>query len=624
MRVSRRSKRAPFKDNQVASPRWLPWIGPVILGLAGAALLAWSRGKWPDAMVDFGRELYVPWQLASGRKLYTDIAYFNGPLSPWLNSSLFGFFGVSLLTLVLANAVILVLVAAMLYKLLLDLGDRLTATMGTLVFLAIFSCAQYMDQGNYNFITPYSHEMTHGIALSLAALVLLSIRLRRGGTWSLFGCGVAVGLTFLTKAEFFIAVTPAVLVGLALDARIRHVALRDALREGAVLAAGAALPPLAAFLLLLVGRSPSAAYKGLIGSWAYVFMRDLTHTKFYRDISGVSDFGASLRAIGGWSLRYLAFLAPAALIGRVLRPSRFSSSVAAVLLAPLGAAVVLVGWRTADWGNVARPLPLALFVGAGILAVLVANPAATAEQRTRLVLALSFVLYALGLLLKIFFNVRVFHYGFVLAMPATLALVLGLLEGIPRFLDRRGGCGAAFRAAALGMLVALMGVHLRATESWFRHRTVRVGTGADAYLTDGRGRLIERILERLARLRVPGQSMVVLPEGVMLNYLSRTVNPTPYTNFMPPDIIMFGEERIVAALHAHPPDWIVVTDRAAPEYGYRILGADYGVGIVKWIEENYTLVEKVQDEAPGSPQFTFALILRHTGGTAAAGSTRVD
>ena len=154
----------------------------LLLPTAFVALVAWSWRKWPDVLVDFGRELYVPWQLANGKLLYTDIAYFNGPLSPWINSILFRMFGVSLLTLVTANLLVLAIVAGMLYYLVREISRPFTATVATLVFLTVFSVGQYMGQGNYNFVTPYSHEMTHGTAFSLAALVLLSVHVRRGGT----------------------------------------------------------------------------------------------------------------------------------------------------------------------------------------------------------------------------------------------------------------------------------------------------------------------------------------------------------------------------------------------------------------------------------------------------------
>ena len=58
-------------------------VAAALLVLLALAMLWWTWGRWPDVLVDFGRELYVPWRLASGDVLYRDVAYLNGPLSAY-------------------------------------------------------------------------------------------------------------------------------------------------------------------------------------------------------------------------------------------------------------------------------------------------------------------------------------------------------------------------------------------------------------------------------------------------------------------------------------------------------------------------------------------------------------
>ena len=79
-------------------------------------LAAWSWRKWPDPIVDFGRELYVPWQITRGRVLYRDIASLFGPLSPYVNAFWFRVFGVSLTTLVVCNLAIFSAVLGGVYR----------------------------------------------------------------------------------------------------------------------------------------------------------------------------------------------------------------------------------------------------------------------------------------------------------------------------------------------------------------------------------------------------------------------------------------------------------------------------------------------------------------------------
>lgn len=48
--------------------------------LAGLSVwqLAVSWRRWADPIVDFGRELYIPWRLSEGAVLYRDVEDFYG------------------------------------------------------------------------------------------------------------------------------------------------------------------------------------------------------------------------------------------------------------------------------------------------------------------------------------------------------------------------------------------------------------------------------------------------------------------------------------------------------------------------------------------------------------------
>ena len=95
-----------------AKQTWRTLAGPGIIIMVGLTMLAMSWRKWPDPLVDFGRELYVPWQLSQGQVLYSDIAYFNGPLSPYFNALIFKTLGVGLMSLAWTNIAILAVLIA--------------------------------------------------------------------------------------------------------------------------------------------------------------------------------------------------------------------------------------------------------------------------------------------------------------------------------------------------------------------------------------------------------------------------------------------------------------------------------------------------------------------------------
>src|SRR5689334_9425954 len=123
-----------------ANTRILIGLGIVLLTLV--AMLAFTWRTWPEPVIDFGRELYVPWQLCEGKHLYRDIAYFNGPLSPYFNALVFKFFGVSLMKLVAMNIAILVGVLVMLHRLAAKMSEEITATIACCAFVILLAVGQ--------------------------------------------------------------------------------------------------------------------------------------------------------------------------------------------------------------------------------------------------------------------------------------------------------------------------------------------------------------------------------------------------------------------------------------------------------------------------------------------------
>src|SRR4051794_2648604 len=95
----------------------------VIVTATTVAMIAWTWPRCPSAIEDYGREVYVPWRLSEGAVLYRDINYFNGPLAPYFNAMLFKLFGPSVNTLKWFNAILIVALAQLIYRLVLSIAD---------------------------------------------------------------------------------------------------------------------------------------------------------------------------------------------------------------------------------------------------------------------------------------------------------------------------------------------------------------------------------------------------------------------------------------------------------------------------------------------------------------------
>jgi hypothetical protein len=127
---------------------------------------------------------------------------------------------------------------------------------------------------------------------------------------------------------------------------------------------------------------------------------------------------------------------------------------------------------------------------------------------------------------------------------------------------------------------------------------------------------MSRAVAHLEAARV--RSLVALPEGVMLNYLARIPNPTPYVNFVPPELLFFGEPAWLAALEAHPPEAIALVHKDTSEYGYRFFGRDYAREVARWVESGYRASASFGQEPlqPGSG-FGIRIVVRDAGDSGA-------
>ncbi len=562
--------------------------GPAALVAVAAAMAWWTWGTWADVLVDFGQQLYLPWQITQGRALYADLAYYNGPLSQYVNALAFRWFGVGLQTLVVLNLCWMGLLVGLLHHACRRVGGRVSAAAACLVFLLLFGFAHYVGISNYNYVCPYSHEMTHGLILSLAAMVCVWYGSRFGPGMSAAG-GMLLGLAFLTKAEVFVAGAAGTLSVLILTPLARPSQGRQTLKRAGGFLAGLLVPPLIAFLLLCLRMPPRLAFTGTMGSWVAVANKELAGLEFFQRGMGLTDIRGNLLLMAAWAGGYaVAILAVASMSLAARKSARRQALWAGVTVIAL-AGGLWVFWRKIAWGNAARGLPLALlFIGA-ILTVQFFRTRGDPGARERKVRQISLTVFALAMLGKMALNARIYHYGFVLAMPATLLLVVALMDWIPAAVERRGGSSLVFRAGAFvllgGLVFAYLGIQGRVMSRQDRWVT---GPAGDRLRADAvRGGIVDKVLEVFPRRIQAGETLAALPEGVMLNFLLRRPNPTPFTNFMPTEMILFGETKILAAFREHPPDWIALVHKDTSEFGFRFFGQNYGRKLFAWIMAAY-------------------------------------
>ncbi len=607
-------KQMPKSDAvRSAYARLIQWSGPAVIAAAFLGLSLWTWRKWPDILVDFGRELYIPWQLSFGKVLYTDIAYFNGPLSPYLNSVWFRLFGVSITTLIFANLAIIATLTWIMYRMFRDACDRLTGTMVGLIFVCVFAFSQYTPSGSFSFVCPYSHELTHGILLTVAMIYFLSCHVQQRKLRTSLAAGLLLGLVFLTKAEVFLAATAAAAVGFWLLCVCSRCFGRQ---TGLALFAfvGAAFLPISSFFVFLsMQMSARQALRGIAGTWTPLLTTTVAYDPHYRLVMGLdrpeSNLVTMIRVFIGIMLLIGAVAAADIDRGvrkgtRLLIGASFFLFVAALLVKQYQEPLLGRFWRAPiPWLLIGWALPFITLAAGAMIAILCIRRPVGEQIAARLAPLLMWSAFAFVLLGKIILYPRVYHYGQTLAMPATVLLVVCFVWLIPELLATALGGGDRFRRFAVAMLATDMIFYLAISSIYYSRKDYLVGHNGDTIATYGphtdvKGIATTQVLQRIKSLMPLGASFVVLPEGVMLNYLSRHPNPTPYVNFMPPELRMFGEANIVDSFKSRPPDYIVLAHRETSEYDVGYFGSDsrFGKKIMDWVNSHYVTVERILSE----------------------------
>ena len=456
-----------------------------------AAALTWR--KWPDILVDFGLQLYMPWRISNGAVLYRDIYFFaGGPLSQYFNALLFKIFGTSFSVLIISNLIAVAAMLLLVYRRFLAAADAWTATTICLGIVFVFAFAGYTPVGNYNYIAPYSHEALHGLILSIFAIALLSDWLKKEKLRFAFAAGFCGGLVFLTKAEIFLALAAGTLAAFVLFLATRGKMKFAAKSLAAFLLAGI-IPPLGFFLFFLRAEDWRASLRSVLFAFAPLLQTSVAKNSFYESGMGLGHPFSHLREMG---IHFL-FLAVAILFYAVvfkqmerLKTKWLDSKWILPLIVQIVLPLMIVFSLPFlaglyDWRNCGMSLPLLSICACALLCW----HCRKFPVENKIVFPLLWSVFGLVLLSKLGLFPRIWFYGFVLAMPAFVGAIYLLLWLLPKLLEEKFAVPPRFFRATicLALLAGFASLFIQ-SQAMSAGKKLAVGQGRrpDFHLRSGR------------------------------------------------------------------------------------------------------------------------------------------
>ncbi len=572
--------------------------------------------------------MHQPLRLLRGEMLYSDVRHIYGPLSPYLNATLYRLFGTSLDVLYANGAITTLFILALVYWIARQLMGRAAAAIAALEVLWL--CA-FKQAGNY--ILPYSYSALHACALGLATLAILlkaaavsvdsAIADRQGATLDcqsqtaisikqpttalrfLILAGLVAGLTILAKTEMGLA---ALVTGVVTAWVLGY----PQFRRSAVLTIAFLAP---AILLTASTYGWIATQVGwhTLAYDNFLFFQNLPAELIYYN-KRMSGFDAPLQSLAqmlGAALRIAAFAGIIATLTILISSRRkrgvqpvademvtdagkinhtliwflLTASLTVFIFVPLGGSV---GWDKGPY--LAIPVLLAgLLIGSIIR---FQRQAAAAHRARRTMAVLIVACFALASLARVMLRVRSGGAYSSYLLPASVILFTYFWTYPFTSLFRN----PRTRRIARNVMVLLMLVHACGTGVLlaYRYRTKNFHT-----INTPRGTMLagmdigvamNEAIEFVKRETQPGEPIAVMPEGTSLNFFTDRPNPLREEITTPGFLNRQAEAAAIERLIVSNTRFIFITNRATSEFGPKRLGEDYHQTLMQWVETHFEQV----------------------------------
>jgi len=437
----------------------------------------------------------------------------------------------------------------------LKLNGMFAAIASVLFFLQISAFSSIADVNNYNFISPYSHEITHGILLLLFSVYRLICFSKQKNLKNAFICGIAVGLSLLTKPE--IALANIVGVGCGWWAILRyHSDPKGKWRLSSRALLGVILPSIFAIVLFSLAMPVGMVFESITTPLRLMVSSKVRNIPLYKSIVGIESFTENIIAVS-LSLALNGFIIALLLFTEKLFKTKdkiFNAKFITWVLVGIGIIYLLIPVKQRHSISLLFPSCWPL---ASLLLILFLFLRKDKNERSYPII-LTMALYSFLLLSKTFFRAIFAHYGVFLLIPGSLLFISYIFTIITK-----SSVPSIYKTIHKVCIVALLFIivfpFVEKTYYNLLARNIFEETKrGNIYINQREQGMVFDAIHYLRANIGKDDTLAVLPQGAGVNYILGKVNPTRYITILPLESIAFGKQNILDAYAQHPPDWVVV------------------------------------------------------------------
>lgn len=531
-------------------------------------------------LVDVGREAYVPWQMYNGEVLYKDIFNVYGPLAYQINTLLYMILGVKLSTLYFAgyiNAFFIISMTFFITKLFTP--KRLALLVSVLI---IFSCVYIKTF--FNFIFPYSYAAVYSLSGYLCSVFCFLFFLRDRNKKYLYFSFLAAGFAFANKIEYF---TYFILLFLSL------VFIKPKMKEFFYcIGAFCAIPVISFSILIFQGAKFYDFYNALL--LAFSLLKTNAAQYFYTHSCLYTSKNCIYSAFQMF-INVMSFLIPCFVVlwgMNFLNQNKIKNKIVNkifnVLIYIFCFVIAVIFYKHFE------PLNYQFFSWLGCVCILIFSGLNLLfiykwymgkQISKKSWIFLFCITSALLASVKGISKISTESYGTFLITVLVVPFFAFIYNYVFKLLKDRK---SAYKAICNLCIILIFLFFMRDIKEYISHdiyqfNTKRGKINVSEYIKGAGG--VVGYIENNAGI---DDTVVVLPEGAMINFLSGRKSNNKYYYLIPVNVELFGEKKIIEDFVSNPPEYFVIDNMEFNQFNSGSMWT-YMADLFRFIESNYDL-----------------------------------
>lgn len=534
-----------FKENKYLVTLW-------ILCLLGLLIFL---GHYSGILIDFGREIYYPQEILSGKILYKDLFNIYGPLAYQINALLYKVLGMKLSTLYGAGVCCSILTVSGIYLVAENfLSKFLSFSIG--VFTIAIGVA---TTSLFNFNFPYSWAVLYGLVSFLFSLLFLLKFCEGKKNQNLYISALLAGIAITCKYDFLLYA----FVVLAIIVKSKNWKAFVAFAIAPVLSFGA---------LFLQGLRVESLINSISTTSSMAKSKTLTY--FYQN-SGiyfhpkvfVTDFLLFIKL----AIPFVTILSSGYLFSK--------RRVLAIFLGIIGWILFFLMFDTKYSFGFLPILLLILFL-ISLFKIFILKEKADFKQVLLLI-------STIAVCAKVFWVLLLGSYGNYYVSIALVGIFACIFKYIPQKLEKMGGIFILMAS----LLIFLENINTLNTDN-YKISTPKGTIYTSKDYAESSNQLIDFISQKTAQ----NDKIVIFPEGMTINFLTQRYSDDYYNSLLPLYAETFGDKKFINHYEENKPEYIIFNNLDMKDYYLRYICQDYALEFCAFVQNNYELETVIGDE----------------------------